>query len=394
MADLRVRFFNIVQPVTTFFEDLTSRWEKVGWQIQIVTSNATYGEGRNRRLDAAQAEIKTLPSFGISYQGKIRKLIVLLVYSMTAPILTLFGRQAFRNIFLTQPPLFYCWGRALKFFRGQPYYVVVMDLYPQVAVATGILSQEAFLTRVLGRLSAWGLRKADGVIVIGRAMRQKVLAMGVDDDKVHLIPNWVDEEKICPVPREQNGLRKKMGLEDKFIVLYSGNMGASHYFDDLISAASDLRENHEIHILFIGGGYQLQSIREDVAERELRNISFLPFQPQERLSHSLSLGDVHFVSLREEFTGLVVPSKVYGIFAVGRPIIFQGSPEGEIFQIIDKENVGMNVPPGNPRALSEAILYYYHHPAVAREQGKRARILAETKYARENALSAYTEVIS
>jgi len=125
----------------------------------------------------------------------------------------------------------------------------------------------------------------------------------------------------------------------------------------------------------------------------LKNVLILPFQPVERLRYSLSMGDVHFISLRAGFEGLVVPSKAYGVMAAGRPIIYQGNQTGEIARMIVEEGIGTVVPIGNPDLLKEVILRYYHRPEIGRGQGEKAHQLSRTRYRRDRALMRYAEVI-
>jgi glycosyltransferase involved in cell wall biosynthesis len=169
-------------------------------------------------------------------------------------------------------------------------------------------------------------------------------------------------------------------------------MGRSHYFDDFLAVARELRHEQDIAFALVGNGSRRAEIERFVAEHALRNVHLNPFQPPHLLGQSLAVGDVHFVALRERCTGLAVPSKSYGILAAGRPIVYQGSPQSEIGRMVTEEDVGTVVPCGNVPALRTAILRYRDAELRSR-QGRNARSLSEGKYGREGCLRAYAALL-
>jgi glycosyltransferase involved in cell wall biosynthesis len=224
-------------------------------------------------------------------------------------------------------------------------------------------------------------------------MVKRLESKGISSDKIHFIPNWMDERIVYPIDRARNELRQKWGVDDKFVVLYSGNMGVSHCFDDILLVAGRLKEYKDIIFVFIGDGVRRCEIERAVKDQQLSNVLLLPFQDMDVLAQSLSAGDLHLVTLREEFTGLVVPSKSYGILAAGRPILYQGRRDGEIARMVREEDVGFVVPLNDPDALRKAILRYYRSPALADGQGVKARRLAEGRYSRKRSTQRYSEVL-
>jgi glycosyltransferase involved in cell wall biosynthesis len=222
------------------------------------------------------------------------------------------------------------------------------------------------------------------VIVIGRCMKEYLVEQGVPQERLCIITNWANESEIFPVPCHANPLRREFGLEGAFVVLYSGNMGASHDFDAVLEVARRLRIMPNLRFVFIGNGVRRKEIERAKDASGLDNVILLPFQPIERLAYSLSMGDVHFISLRDGFEGLVVPSKAYGSLAAGRPIIYQGSARGD---------VGVVVASHDPDALETAILRYYESPALVAEQGEKARQLALTRFSRQHALEQYGKLL-
>jgi colanic acid biosynthesis glycosyl transferase WcaI len=305
----------------------------------------------------------------------------------------LLGRGTDLNFFLTQPPLFAVWGYGLKLLRRQPYCCLVMDVYPDLAVQEGMLTTTSPLTRLLTFVSRLAWRQAAQVIVIGRCMQAYLAQAGVPPERIRVIPNWANETEVYPVPDVHNQLRQELGLEDCFVVLYSGNIGVSHYFDDLLAVARQLRQVSKLKFVFIGDGVRRREIEAAQQSNQLENIILLPFQPTARLPHSLSLGNLHFVSLRSGFEGLVVPSKTYGVLTAGRPLIYQGNLQSEIAQMISEEGVGAAIPCGDVEGLQGTILRYLNDPYLCRVQGRKALALSRGRYSRQQALRRYAHAL-
>ena len=231
-----------------------------------------------------------------------------------------------------------------------------MDLYPDVAIHSGAIKKDSIIARFLSWVSRYALRKADRVIVIGRHMQELLENDGVETERIRMIPNWANEREVRRISDGENQLRKELELDEKFVCLYSGNLGVSHMFEDILDVIQQLKENDQIQFVSVGNGKRRRQV-EDFREREdLSNITMLPFQPTERLSESLGLGDIHFVCLRNNFVGMVVPSKAYGAMAAGKPIVYQGDDRGEIARMIVESDAGHVVPDGNAEKLKDAIM--------------------------------------
>jgi putative colanic acid biosynthesis glycosyltransferase WcaI len=392
---MRIRFFNTFEPGGSFYRDLLPLLAEQGVTVEVVVSQAEYRTGRqalDQTLNHPKIHIAYIPVGPIGAKG--RKAWVHLSYMIGAAIRSLFGSTVDLNFFLTQPPLFQIWGYLLKLIRRQAYCILVMDLYPDFAVKAGLLGKEAYSTRVLAAMSRFALKHANNVIVIGRCMQEYLHQIGVPSEHTHVIPNWANETEIYPVPHHKNHLRRELALADAFVVLYSGNLGVSHFFDDVLEVAKRLRHLIGLRFVFIGDGVRRKEVERAKRTHNLSNILLLPFQPVEHLAHSLSLGDVHFVSLRPGFEGLVVPSKTYGVLAVGRPVIYQGSPHGEIARLIIEEQIGSIVPPHDPTKLEKTVLEYYQKRDLVERQGQAAYSLSQSRLNRSNALKRYSALLT
>ena len=187
-------------------------------------------------------------------------------------------------------------------------------------------------------------------------MADKVTSRGIAADRVHVIANWCEDDEIVPVSPSDNPLRRQWSFEDKFVVGYSGNLGRAHEFDTVLAAAERLKSNPDIIFLCIGGGHLMKRLAECVRERSLSNFRFMDYQDQSTLEFSLCVPDVHWISLLPQVEGLIVPSKVYGIAAAGRPVIAICDNDGEISRLVEQYQCGGVVEPGHADALANLIL--------------------------------------
>jgi len=332
------------------------------------------------------------PSFGRgSLAGRI---LDMASFYLLSGIRLLISPPAETNVFLTNPPFFSVVGALFRKIRGGRFVYILMDVYPDIMVRAGMLKEGGCFTRILRWISRFTVSSADTVIVLGEDMRQVAICSGAPSEKVVIIRNWADPIKICPIAHEENRFRREWGLYGKFVVEYSGNLGVSHSFEDLLAVAESVADNDDIRFLFIGGGIRFRELERAVASRGLGNVIMMPYQKSSDLAHSLSAGDVHYVSLRTGFEGLVVPSKAYGIMAAGRPMIYQGDEKGDIAQMIKRERCGIVIPEGDRERLKEGILRFYRDRAMVARMGMFARRALEEKYSASIGLANYQRILA
>jgi glycosyltransferase involved in cell wall biosynthesis len=224
-------------------------------------------------------------------------------------------------------------------------------------------------------------------------MRDRVAETGVLRERIRVIPNWADGMALQPTIPGANPLRAEWGLAGKFIVGYSGNFGRVHEFETLIGAAEALRSQVDIGFLLIGAGAQIVVLEIAARDRGLTNLVFKPYQPRGQLNQSLGLADVHIVTLRSELEGLVVPSKFYGIAAVGRPTIFVGDPYGEIGSIVREAECGVCVAQGDVKGLAEAITRLRDDPSIRERMGRNARRTFELRFEKSIGVAAWRSLL-
>jgi colanic acid biosynthesis glycosyl transferase WcaI len=267
----------------------------------------------------------------------------------------------------------------------------VQDAFPEVAEALGVRVPFAAWLRTLRNRS---MRAAHINVVLGDRMAEWARGQGVSDQGIAVIPNWADGEAIRPLALADNPLRQEWGLVGKFVVAYSGNLGRAHDYGTLLDAAERLCDEPGIVFMFIGGGHHRMTLESAVKARGLANIRFMPYQPRERLCQSLGLADVHWVALVPALEGLMLPSKIYGVLAAGRPVIMVGDADGDIGRMLRRHDCGMTVAVGQGMELAAAILRLRDAPEVCGAMGRRAREAFDAHYARERAFMAWEALLA
>ncbi len=293
----------------------------------------------------------------------------------------------------TDPPLVCVTAGLAAAIKGARTVQWAFDLYPEAAIQLGVLPKRGLAGRIATRLRDLAYRRSEKIVVpIGR-MGRVLEERGLATERIAFIPNWSDGDAIRPTDPRRSTLREEWGLDGKFVVAYSGNLGRAHEFDTLIEAADRLRGREDIVFLFIGGGHKRAGLEREVRLRGLANVMFKPLQPAERLSESLSTADLHVVSLLPEMEPYVVPSKFYGIAAAGRPTLFIGDPDGEIARLVKDGECGVAVPIGAAAAVADAVLDLAGSPMRRIAMGHRARSLFEARFTRRIAAAEWVALL-
>jgi len=286
------------------------------------------------------------------------------------------------------PPFIASLGILLQRFKGVRFVYWLQDLYPDLAIEFGLLRKHSILAWLLERLARRILKSADQVIVLGQAMKQRIVQKGAAEGDVHVVPNWADGSGIRPVEVARNEFRSLHGLAGRRVVLYSGNMGRAHDLMTLLDAARHFDREPDVSFVFVGHGAKQREVEEAAAA--LPSIRLLPYQPRERLSESLSAGDVHVVTMAPWALGLLEPSKLYGILAAGRPVLYIGPPDSEVAETILKERVGEVVANGESGEAANALRRLLESSEAV---GRRARQVFDARYDRSHRTGQIEQVL-
>lgn len=269
----------------------------------------------------------------------------------------------------------------------------LQDIYPDVAVTLGKIPN-AWPIRRLRQTLFDVYSRCDAMVVLSHDMKMLLMESGISSDRISIVPNWTDTQRVYPVAPDQNAFRERNSLTNRFVVMYSGNLGLTQRLEDVLQAASVLAGHSEIHFAFVGKGSQEATLRDLALKLKLSNVSFHDYQPQSELAMSLSAADLHLVPLTAGLAKCLMPSKLYGILAAGRPCLTNAPPETELHQIVSEKGIGLTVPPCSVDDLAAGIRYASMHPDALKAMGQRARQLAETDYTRELSISKFRDVLN
>lgn len=401
---LNQAFFPDVVATAQMSKDLADELVAKGHTVTAIASRSIYGKS-----GATLPTQETLPNgiqvhrVGFSLFGRAGTLLRVLDFGffyLLAAIKLLTIRRPDVVVGFSTPPYIALLTIINRWLRGSKAVYWAMDLYPDVIVASGMLKESSFLTRILDWFHRALVRHADATVVLGRCMLDKVTSKAgpAAASKVRFIPVWADEAGIESIPRETNTLRKEWNCGDAFTLMYSGNFGHGHDAATLMEAMKRLKHRTAadasgVRFIFVGGGKRRKEIETFIANEAISIASYHDYQPRNRLAESLSVGDIHIISLLEGMEGLIVPSKCYGIMAASRPAIFIGNPASEIARVLSENDCGIVVRQGDADGLVAAIESLAADPARARTMGARGRKVFESAYSRSKACAQWESLL-
>lgn len=296
---------------------------------------------------------------------------------------------------LTNPPFLAVTCALLRMLGGKPYIYLIFDVYPDTAVRLGLLRPQGLAARLWDLSNRFVFTHASSIVVIGRCMQEVVRGkLGkTAADKIQAIHIWSDDRHIQSINGKKNPFVEKWALEDKFVLMYSGNMGRFHDMETIMKAARGLMDYRDIQFLFIGEGHKKKWMRDFAETWKLDNCQFHPYVRREDLGYSLSCAHAGLVSLAEGQEGLSVPSKTLGLMAAGVPVIAVMSRGSEIARILLEERCGLVVSPGDAEGLKKAVLGVYRDRCKLRLQSVNARQAVGRKYNLHAAARAYHDIV-
>jgi colanic acid biosynthesis glycosyl transferase WcaI len=299
------------------------------------------------------------------------------------------------DLYITQtnPLLIVPTAALAAFLRRKPLLIIAQDLYPEALFVSGAASASSLSGRLLTRLFAWSYRRAECVVALGPVMRQRIVEKGVAPERIRVISNWATGD-LQSIGDRENPLRKEWGLGERFVVLYSGNLGLGHEFRTLLEGVRRARTlGADIHVVFIGGGTRLLETCRLVSALDLEDrVTFKGFVPAEFLPFSLGLADLAVVTLRQGFEGVIVPSKVLGYMARAIPILYVG-PDGDVAQMIRDAECGDCCLPGDSEGVGLALRRASSERTLLRRWGDNAQRCYATRYTRRAGLDQYVDVV-
>jgi glycosyltransferase involved in cell wall biosynthesis len=273
-----------------------------------------------------------------------------------------------------------------------PVVVVSQDVFPEIAIELRRLENKIVIEVLRGLIRLY-LQRADRVVAIGETMRLRLEGKGAIPERLRVIPNWVDSTALTPQPHD-NEWSREHGFDGRFVVMHSGNVGFAQNLDALVRATTFLRDLDRLTVAVVGEGSRRAELVALAELLETDAVRFLPYQPRSALSESLSAASIHVVGLAKGLSGYVVPSRLYGILSVGRPVIVAADRDSETAQLVERVECGVVVPPGRPELLAAAIRKAYEGELPLEEMGKRAREYVTEEADRTVAIDRYRRLLA
>jgi colanic acid biosynthesis glycosyl transferase WcaI len=360
-------------------------------EVKVVTGVLHGHEDAPRREVHNGVEIVRVPSTSFERSRILARATNYVTYLTNALLKGLRGPRPDVVLCMTDPPIVADIALVTARRFRAPLVVISQDVFPEIAVQLKRLENPAAM-KVLRFLVSLYLRRADRVVAIGETMRTRLEAKGAPSDRLRVIPNWVDTDRLHPF-RDDNEWARMAGLDGKFVVMHSGNVGHAQDLDSLVRAATFLRDLGDLTILIIGMGARHAELVALAELLEVDHVRFAYYQPRHWLAQSLSAADLHVVGLAPGLAGYVVPSRLYGILAVGRPVIAAADPESETAQVVERVGCGIVVPPGRPELLARAIRDAHDGRYDLEAMGAQGREWVEREGDRSVAVRRYRDLL-
>ena len=401
--------------------DLAKFLAEHGDRVTVIASRSIYGQAGSVLPDAETVDgvdVRRVTGSLFGKRGIASRSFDFVTFNVACLLKALSLPRHDVVICLTTPPFIALIGLVLRWTKGSRFVFWTMDLYPDVPLAAGVLKRGSIIHRVFDRVDRYCLRKADAVVVLGRCMRARVLAKGVDPARLRTITPWADPQEVPSVPVRRfeheteaisvtrgtapgvtasvvlrNRLRHEWGIGDRFVIEYSGNCGVGHDIGSVCDAMLRLKEDDAVRWVFVGGGVMRPTIEEFIERNAIGNVVMRPYQPRARLGELIALGDVHLVLVADGFEGLLIPSKFYGIMAAGRPTIYVGPRDTEVADAIVAEDCGFVVENGSGAALVDAISALRKEPLLAFAMGLRGRRALERSFSMRELCADWRELL-
>lgn len=360
-----------------------------GHEVHVLASRRSYGGGANQypaeSIDEHGVQVHRVAATGFGRVGLIGRACDYVSFYVRALRRTRRLPRMDVCVALTTPPFIALVAERLKRRHATKLVLWTMDLYPEMAVAVGMLRAGTIAHRLLASLAQRIYRSADVIISLGERMSDRLALAGAPPGRTTAVHNWVPGEVV----------EKRPYADGPVTLLYSGNLGMGHELETVVRAIAHLRDRTAFRACFVGHGKLRGRLEQLVAELGLREcVEFRPPCPLSQLSESLAAGDIHIVSQRPGTEGLLVPSKIYGILAAGRPSLYVGPPATEVAAILTESHAGLVVPPGDVGATSVAIQKLLDDRTLRRGMGERAAAYYRARFGRDRGVGRIVELVN
>ena len=374
-ASMRILFLNQFfwpdsSATSQLLTDLARGLAERGHEVSVICADGGYAPAEISSPPPVNiTRVKALP-FGRGTAGRVLSYLSFYVQALWRSFR---GPRPDMVVSLTTPPLISLVGSLVKLVRGTQHFIWEMDVYPDVAVDLQYFKRGGIADRVVGLLGDTARKHADGILALGVCMKERLLQRGVAADRIFIAENWADSSAIVPQPRTA-------GDPNQLVLLYSGNLGLAHDTDTILGAIKRLKEDARFRFLFVGGGARRAEVSAFCEREHIESVELRSYVARGSLGDSLSVGDIGLVTQKDVCCGSVVPSKVYGILAAGRPVLFIGPRDATPAVTITHYGCGWQVDCGDVEAVTKLLLHLADHPEEIETAGRLAREALLTRF--------------
>ena len=389
-------------PTGIIVTSLVDQWVKQGHQIEVITSLPWYEkhEIENhwkgklfRREEKESVTVTRLHPFPQDKNKLLQRLMSFLAFSFLAVIASLSKKGPFDAVVALSPPLTLGTVGKVAAVRHRCKLILnLQDIFPDVAVTLGKIKSRSSI-KVLEKYEKFTYNESDAITVLSKDLEENVnkkIDRKKNPPQIAVIPNFLISSSIKPQDRLTN-YREEHQLGEKFVVMYAGNLGNSQSFELITKAAKKHEERDDIVYVINGGGVMSNQLKQQA--NVLKNLVVIDYQPVERLSEVLATADLHLVPLRTGLGGMSVPSKIYSIFAAGRPVIASVDSGTEIERIVAESEGGIAVPPDDFDSFIFALESLIENSGLLKEMGNKATVWLENCYSSKTIADDYLDLI-
>jgi colanic acid biosynthesis glycosyl transferase WcaI len=351
--------------------------------VTVICSSGSYAEGKSSE-DPPPVKLLRVP--GLRYRrGKLSRALSYFTFFVGALWYEFSVPRPDLVVTMTTPPMLGVTGWLLKMLRGSRHFLWEMDLFPEGLVVLGELGENSLITRFMRWIQDSVRHNSDGIIALGPCMRERLLARGISEDRVHVAENWADGGTILATAQRGSG---------PLNIFYSGNLGLAHDTGTIMAAIRHFRNDPRFLFTFAGGGAKRKELKEICRAEALANVRFLPYSSREGMNQHLAQADIGLVTERLDHLGIVVPSKIYALMASGRPLLFIGPRRATVDLMIEQFSCGWQIDPGAASELIALLDSLASNREVVRSFGLRGRRAFEQHYDRIHGVSRIATLLT
>ncbi|MBN1555654.1 MAG: glycosyltransferase family 4 protein [Phycisphaerae bacterium] len=367
--------------------DLADGLVRRGHEVHVLCSQRAYGGGGEMfpaESSRNGAHVHRVSATGFGRSGFVGRIVDYLSFYILATRRAMRLGRMDACVCLTTPPFIALVGCLLRRRRRTKLILWTMDLYPEIAAALGALKANSRLYRRLADVARRVYQAADAVISLGEVMTDRLRHAGARKDRISTVHNWVPGESVSYHPSKDSST---------VTLLYSGNLGLGHELETALQAVAKLTDAKNLRVRFVGNGKLRARLQTMVQEMKLTNVEFAPPCPLSELSANLASGDIHLVSQRPGTEGLLVPSKLYGVLAAGRAVLYIGPDDTEAARIVRQSGAGQCVPPGDAAGAADALREMLADADARRRMGAAAREYYESHFGRDRSVGRIIDAV-